>query len=248
MSRTIEWLTPEWPAPSRVRAASTTRIGGVSGGPWSGLNLGDHVGDEPAAVAANRRLLGEALHLPAAPGWLRQVHGTRVCDAAAIADGECQEADAVFTDVPGRVCAVMTADCLPVLLCTADGSAVAALHAGWRGLAAGVLEAGVARFGDPAGVLAWLGPAIGPQAFEVGDEVRDAFVSCDTDVAAAFVASRPGHWLADIFALARLRLRSTGVRRVSGGGLCTYSDPRRFYSFRRNRITGRMASLIWIEP
>ena len=240
----IEWLSPDWPAPARVRAASTTRLGGVSEGPWRGLNLATHVGDNEQHVQANRALLREQLQLPGEPRWLEQVHGNRVCDAAA--PGDCR-ADAAFASEPGQVCVVMTADCLSVLFCDEQGTAVAAAHAGWRGLAGGVLEASVARFAHPARVLAWLGPAIGPQAFEVGGEVREAFIAEDPGAEMAFVQNRPGHWLADIYELARRRLRAAGVERVFGGGLCTYRDAERFYSFRRDRITGRMASLIWIE-
>jgi YfiH family protein len=228
-----------------VRACTTTRAGGVSEGPWASLNLGDHVDDDPAAVAANRARLAGELALPREPQWLRQVHGTRV--RAPDAEADC--ADACFEDRPGRVCAVLTADCLPVLLCNAAGTRVAAAHAGWRGLVAGVLEQTAARFDDPpAQILAWLGPAIGPQAFEVGDEVRAAFVGADTAAAAHFVAKRPGHWLADLYGLARLRLARAGITQVSGGGFCTYREPERFYSYRRDGITGRMASLIWIQP
>ena len=241
----IELLQPDWPAAPPVRAASTTRVGGRSLGEWSGLNLATHVGDDPVHVAANRRLLAGALDLPHEPYWLNQVHGTRVCELPASA-ADCA-ADAASSTAAGEVCVVMTADCLPVLFTDLHGSRVAAAHAGWRGLAAGVLEASAARFDDPAQVLAWLGPAIGPQAFEVGDEVRHAFVDHDPASAGAFVANRPGHWLADIYALARRRLRAAGVTRIYGGGLCTYSEPERFYSFRRDRISGRMASLIWLE-
>jgi YfiH family protein len=242
----IELLQPDWPAPPQVRAASTTRAGGHSQGNWSGFNLATHVGDDPADVAANRRLLAATLGLPREPHWLNQVHGIRVCRLPAGAAG-C-DADAASSATAGEVCVVLTADCLPVLFTDLDGSRVAAAHAGWRGLAAGVLEAGAAQFDDPARVLAWLGPAIGPRAFEVGGEVRRAFLDRDPASASAFVANRPGHWLADIYALARRRLRAGGVTRIYGGGLCTYSEPDRFYSFRRDRITGRMASLIWLEP
>jgi len=248
MTTGIELLQPDWPAPPNVRAVSTTRIGGLSQGVWAGLNLATHVGDDPSHVAANRRLLAGALQLPREPHWLTQVHGTRVCDLpAGPGEGEGEgEGDAASSDATGEVCVVMTADCLPVLFTDLDGSRVAAAHAGWRGLAAGVLEASVARFEDPARVLAWLGPAIGPTAFEVGDEVSQAFVGRHPASADAFVANRPGHWLADIYALARQRLRAAGVVRIYGGGLCTMSDAERFYSFRRDKITGRMASLIWL--
>lgn len=241
-----EVIIPDWPAAAAVRALSTTRRGGYSSGPWAGFNLADHVDDDPAAVAANRALLREAYQLPAEPRWLQQVHGTAVC-LAGQADDSC--ADAAFTRDAGVVCAVMTADCLPLLLCDRAGSAVAAVHAGWRGLLAGVIEQAVARFGAPPNdLLAWLGPAIGPNAFEVGDEVRDAFVAEDSAAASCFSANRGGHWLADLYGLARLRLRRLGIESVYGGDQCTYSDGRRFFSYRRDGVTGRMASLIWLQP
>jgi len=243
MSEILDLLTPDWPAPARVRALSTTRAGGVSAAPYSGLNLGDHVGDDPRAVAENRRRLSAGL--PAVPAWLRQVHGVAVVDAARVA-GTC-EADAAFSRQAGAVCVVMTADCLPVLFCDRAGSVVAAAHAGWRGLAAGVLEATVAAMAvPPAELLAWFGPAIGPQAFEVGGEVRDAFLALDAAAADAFVPTAGGKWLADIFLLARQRLAGIGVGAVYGGGVCTVSDPQRFYSHRRDRVTGRMATLVWL--
>lgn len=241
-----ECIIPDWPAPPAVRALATTRHGGVSTGPYASLNLGGHVGDDPGAVAENRRRLRTLL--PAEPVWLQQVHGTRVVDAAAPAGG-IPEADAAFVRTPGIVCAVLTADCLPVLLCDAEGTAVAAAHAGWRGLAAGVLEETVgAMAADPGRLLAWLGPAIGPAAFEVGDEVRAAFTAGDQGAAAAFVPGPPGKWFADLYALARRRLGRMGVTRVHGGGFCTFGESARFYSFRRERNTGRMATLVWIAP
>jgi len=244
MTTKTDWLIPEWPVPAHIRAVSTTRSGGVSEGSWLGLNLAMHVEDEPQKVQANRDRLIESLGLTCPPHWLTQVHGKRVCELPA--DNEC-EADAASTTQPGQACVVMTADCLPVLFTDVQGRRVAAAHAGWRGLAAGVLEASVQKFARAEQVMAWLGPAIGPQAFEVGDEVREAFVQQHAEAGRAFVQNRPGHWLADIYELARIRLDAAGVRQVYGGGLCTYSDAQRFYSFRRDRITGRMASLIWIE-
>ncbi|MFA5530542.1 MAG: peptidoglycan editing factor PgeF [Thiohalomonadaceae bacterium] len=242
----MECIFPDWPVPAHVRAAVTTRAGGVSVGPYASLNLGDHVGDEPAAVVENRARLVQVLRLPAEPRWLKQVHGTCALDAAA-AIGGC-EADAAFTALPGVVCAVLTADCLPVLFCDRAGTRVAAAHAGWRGLAAGVLERTMDTLGTaPADVLAWLGPAIGPQAFQVGEEVRTAFVSQDQAAATAFRPHGEGRWLADLYALARLRLSRHGVAAVYGGGLCTFSDPARFFSYRRDGATGRMASLIWLD-
>ncbi|AUN95155.1 peptidoglycan editing factor PgeF [Pseudazoarcus pumilus] len=243
--RSADWIVPDWPAPATVRALVTTRSGGVSTGPYAGLNLGDHVGDDPALVECNRRLL--AAHLPAEPIWLQQVHGTAVADADAAAPAV--PADAALARRPSTVCAVLTADCLPVLLCNIHGRVVAAAHAGWRGLAAGVLENTVtAMGGEPRELMAWLGPAIGPQAFEVGDEVRETFLAADGAAAQAFEPGvREGKWLADLYALARLRLRAAGVPAVHGGRWCTLSDAARFYSFRRDGVTGRFASLIWIE-
>jgi YfiH family protein len=237
-------LTPDWPAPPRVRALQTLRSGGCSPAPWDSFNLGDHVGDDPARVAANRAALRR--RLPAGPVWLRQVHGTVAVDAAICPENA--EADAAFARRPGVVCAVMTADCLPVLFCDRAGSVVAAAHAGWRGLAAGVLEATVAALGVPPGeLLAWLGPAIGPAAFEVGDEVRAAFVAGDPEAAAAFAAHAPGKWLADLPQLARRRLQAAGVGWTGGGEICTYADPASYFSYRRDGVTGRMATLVWLE-
>lgn len=236
------WLKPDWPAPDQVRAISTSREGGASSSPYESMNLGDHVEDDPRAVAENRRRLAELLALPSEPLWLRQVHGVDVLGA----EGEC--ADARLVNRPGQVAVVMTADCLPVLFCDRQGREVAAAHAGWRGLVAGILERTVARMeADNGEILAWLGPAIGPQAFEVGDEVRRAFMEYDTRAQEAFTPSPAGRWLADIYQLARQRLESAGIMQIYGGGLCTYSDAERFYSFRRDGATGRMASLIWIS-
>lgn len=243
----IAFLRPDWPAPANVRAATTLRTGGASVGAYAGCNLGDHVGDSPAAVAANRAAVTAALALPYAPAWLQQVHGTRVVNAAEVTTPIA--ADGSFATAPGAVCAVLTADCLPVLLCALAGDAVAALHAGWRGLADGVIEAGVRALARPGELmLAWLGPAIGPQRFEVGGEVRAQFCAHDSDAAAAFVAAGDGKWLADIYLLARQRLAAAGVTAVYGGGLCTVGDAQRFYSYRRDGATGRMASLIWLQP
>lgn len=239
-----EWIVPDWPAPNGVRALSTTRLGGVSQPPYASLNLGDHVGDSPVHVAENRARV--AAHLPAPPLWLSQVHGVRVVDASLAADGE--PADASFARMRGRVCAVMTADCLPVLFCHQGGQVVAAAHAGWRGLAGGVLEGTLAAMAVPGDeVMAWLGPAIGPSAFEVGDEVRAAFVAAHPAAASAFVARTEGKWLADLYALARLRLGACGVSAVYGGDRCTLTEADRFFSHRRDRVTGRMASLIWLD-
>ena len=235
-------ITPDWPVPAHVKSFMTTRTGGVSVGAFASLNLAAHVQDDPLAVTENRRSLRELL--PADPVWLNQVHGTQVIQAD-IASG-VPDADASFTRIPNTVCAVMTADCLPVLFCARDGSVVAAAHAGWRGLAAGVLEATLdAMQVSPDEVIAWLGAAIGPNAFEVGAEVRDAFVASHPKTDSAFKPHQH-KWLADIYTLARIRLNACGVRDVYGGGLCTYTDAARFYSYRRDGVTGRMATLIWL--
>ncbi|MCP8463862.1 peptidoglycan editing factor PgeF [Pseudomonas sp. ZM23] len=237
------WLTPDWPAPENVRACVTTRAGGVSAEPFDNFNLGDHVGDDPAAVAENRRRLTAGL--ACRPAWLNQVHGVEVARAD---PSRVVEADASWSSTPGVACTVMTADCLPVLFCDRAGTRVAAAHAGWRGLADGVLEATVEALDvDPGELLVWLGPAIGPQAFEVGPEVREAFVAQHPQAADAFVASqRPGRFMADIYRLARIRLAAKGVDAVYGGGLCTVTDSERFYSYRRSPRTGRLASLVWL--
>jgi YfiH family protein len=237
-------ILPDWPAPPRVKSLMTTRAGGVSQAPWGSLNLGDHVGDDPAHVAANRARLRR--QLPAEPGWLRQVHSARVVELGREPN---READAALTRQPAQVCAVLTADCLPVLLCDRAGSVVAAAHAGWRGLADGVLEATVAAMQvPPEGILAWMGAALGPQAFEVGDEVRQAFVAQHAEASVAFVPQpMPGKWLADIYQLARIRLKHAGVQAIYGGGRCTFSEADSFYSYRRDGVTGRMAALIWLE-
>lgn len=238
------FILPGWVAPAGVRALATTRLGGSSLAPWASFNLGTRVGDDPRAVAANRRLLSR--ELPAEPAWLTQVHGSRCIDAARTAPDT--EADASFTRQRGVICAVLTADCLPVLLCDDRATVVGVAHAGWRGLAAGVIEATVAAMGAPGETLmAWLGPAIGPQSFEVGGEVRDIFISRDARAAEAFVAAAGGKWLCDIYLLARQRLQALGIHRVTGADFCTVSQADRFFSYRRDGITGRMATLIWLE-
>jgi polyphenol oxidase len=243
-----EILTPEWGAPGAVRAAFTLRGGGVSAAPFNSLNLGAHVGDSPAAVAENRRRVRERLALPAEPAWLEQVHGTRVAELDAAGNAAHAPADAVTTRTRGRVCAVQVADCMPVLLAARDASVVAVAHAGWRGLASGVLEATVARLDvAPGGLCAWLGPAISARHFEVGGEVREAFVARDPGAHTAFVPNARGRWQCDLAALARRRLEALGVAEVSGGDWCTYADPARFFSFRRDGRCGRMAALIWLE-
>ncbi|HEX7112922.1 MAG TPA: peptidoglycan editing factor PgeF [Mizugakiibacter sp.] len=244
------FLSPQWPAPPCVRAAVSMRDApGVSGAPFGPCNLGARSGDDPVAVAANRSALAGALALPSAPLWLQQVHGTQVADADAVAAGDEPQADAAVARVPGRVLAILTADCLPVLFACDDGGAVAAAHAGWRGLAAGVLEATLdALAAPPANVLAWLGPAIGAASYEVGEEVRAAFVDRDAGAAAAFAPTRPGHWRCDLEALARRRLGAAGITRVHGGGFDTFADAR-FHSYRRDGArSGRFASLVWIAP
>jgi YfiH family protein len=240
------FIVPDWPAPARVRAVSTTRLGGISLPPYDRLNLAEHVGDDPACVAANRRWLAAAVGYLAEPAWLEQVHGTNVIDAGTV--GEPVAADAAWTRAPGRPCVVMTADCLPVLLCDRAGTVVAAAHAGWRGLAGGVIAATVAEMNvPPMELLAWLGPAIGPDAFEVGAEVRVAFLTLDAGNAVCFRLSPAGRWLADIYELARRQLRALGVSAIHGGEFCTFGQPERFFSYRRQNPTGRMASLIWLE-
>lgn len=241
-------LRPDWPdAPDTVGALSTLRAGGVSVAPYDSLNLALHVGDDPATVLQNRALL--RTQLPAEPAWLTQVHGNLVLDAATVQNAPA--ADASYTNQPGVVCAIMTADCMPVLLRDRLGTVVGAAHAGWRGLAGGVLENTISamRKAGAEDLLAWLGPAIGPQQFEVGDDVRAAFAHLGSQADAAFVsvAGKPGKYLANLPQLARLTLAADGVTQVSGGDDCTVSDPQRFYSFRRDQVTGRMASLIWIK-
>ena len=241
----LAWLTPDWPVPARVRALSTQRTGGASRERYASLNLGTHVGDDPDRVAENRARLVASARLPADPAWLTQVHGTRVLDLDWSPAGE---ADACVTRRRGTVCAILTADCLPVLLAAQDGSTVAAAHAGWRGLAAGVLETTIGALSVPTGgLLAWLGPAIGPQHFEVGPEVRDAFLATDPAAAAAFTVNGRGRYMADLPALARRRLNALGVTQVYGVEDCTHADPERYFSHRRDGVTGRQATLIWLE-
>ena len=237
------WLVADWPAPPGVHAATSLRTGGVSPAPWDSLNLAMHVEDDPARVAENRR----RLELPAEPVWLEQVHGTAVVRADTVRDDEVPRADAAWTDRKGVICAVLTADCLPVLFSDRAGTRVAAAHAGWRGLAAGVLEATVAALGVPGDeILAWLGPAIGPESYEVDETVRAAFLAADPAAEAAFTPTRPGHWHLDLYTAARRRLEAHGVT-VHGGEYCTFREADRFYSYRRDGLTGRMATVIWLE-
>jgi YfiH family protein len=241
-----DWLVPDWPAPGRVRAFVTTRAGGVSEGEHGTLNLGLYSGDDSGSVAANRRTV--RAHLPSEPCWLAQVHGASVADLDQPTEAERPTADAAVTATAGRVAVVLTADCLPVFLCRQDGRGVAVAHAGWRGLAAGVLENAAVALGCAGGdILAWLGPAIGPAAFEVGAEVREAFLTVDDRAQAAFTPHGPGKFLADLYALARQRLACAGVTRVHGGGFCTYTERERFYSYRRAQASGRMGAFIWID-
>ncbi len=238
-----EFIIPDWPAPANVKALQTTRAGGISTGSYASLNLGDHVKDNPLHVAHNRQSLSP--FLPTEPVWLQQVHGIRVIDAST---SSCLEtADASFSTRKEVVCVTMTADCLPVLLCDKAGTVVAAIHAGWRSLCDGVIEAAVEVMpGEASHLMAWLGPAIGPEAFEVGGEVRQQFILHDAQAEAAF---RPhgNKWLGDLYTIARQRLQSSGITRIYGGGRCTYTEPESFFSFRRDGDTGRMATFIWLE-
>lgn len=237
-------IIPDWPAPKSVRVLQTTRQGGSSAAPYNSLNLGDHVGDALLTVARNRMLLNTLL--PSEPVWLEQVHGTVVANAD---NANCRpQADACIARHLAAVCVVMTADCLPVLLCDTRGSVVGAAHAGWKGLAAGVIEATVRAMDvAPQDLMAWLGPAISQQAFEVGGEVRAMFVDADPQAASAFVPGQNGKWYADIYALARLRLNGLGITSIHGGEHCTYRESERFFSYRRDGATGRMGTFIWLE-
>ena len=272
----LQVITPDWPAPPGVRSAFTLRTGGVSVAPYDSLNLGAGIGDSPQAVAENRRRVREKLGLPSEPVWLQQVHGVEVVELGATvapgAGGHSAEAygaevrggpkpgaailgvdspigDASVARGAGQVCAIRVADCMPVLFAARDGSAVAAAHAGWRGLVGGVLEATVRRLRLPASqLIAWMGPAIGPAHFEVGDEVRAAFMATDLDAAPAFVANARGRWQCDLYALARRRLTAIGISGIYGSGWCTFAESERFFSYRRSSQCGRMAALIWVEP
>ncbi|HVV68801.1 MAG TPA: peptidoglycan editing factor PgeF [Gammaproteobacteria bacterium] len=243
----LHYLFPNWPAPAHIKACTSLRFDGVSEGPYASFNLGKG-GDSPEAVIANRQRLMAELNLIHEPVWLKQVHGTHAIQADTM-HAQSTEADASFTSVPNIVCAVITADCLPLLLCNTAGDQVAAIHAGWRGLAAGIIENTLSHLKQPQDQwLAWLGPAIGPSMFEVGEEVRQAFLQHDPKAQTAFKAKSHDKWLADLYALAKQRLHACGVSRIYGGGFCTYSDASRFYSYRRGQgKTGRMASLIWLQ-
>jgi YfiH family protein len=262
----LQVIMPDWPVPPGVRSAFTLRTGGVSVAPYDSLNLGAGIGDSPEAVAENRRRVREKLGLPSEPVWLQQVHGVEVVDLGATVapnvgshGAEAHGAATPGMDPPigdasvardtGQVCAIRVADCMPVLFAARDGSAVAAAHAGWRGLAGGVLEATVRRLGLPASqLIAWMGPAIGPAHFEVGDEVRAAFTATDRDAARAFAANTRGRWQCDLYALARRRLTAIGISGIYGGGWCTFAESERFFSYRRSSQCGRMAALIWVAP
>lgn len=240
------WLVPDWPAAPRVRAFATTRAGGVSSGEYASMNLGAGSGDAPQNVERNR-LIVRAL-LPGMPRWLAQVHGAGVVVLDALAPQAVPEADAAVARASGHVCAVLTADCLPVLLSDEEGRRVGVAHAGWRGLSAGVIENTVRALDvAPRSLIAWMGPAIGPQAFEVGPEVREAILATDPGAGGAFRAHAPGKFMADLYALARRRLELAGVARVYGGGYCTHREAERFFSYRREKRSGRMGAFIWIE-
>lgn len=242
----IECVYPDWPAAENIKAFTTTRLSGYSQGAYEGLNLANHVKDSVSDVEKNRQLLVEQLALPAEPVWLEQVHGVNVVDSVNLT--QPLVADASCCDQPGIVCAVLTADCLPVLICNRQGTKVAAAHAGWRGLQAGIIEATIKAMQEPPeNLLVWLGPAIGPQAFEVGEEVRQVFLHDMPETGTAFTASRQGHYLADIYQIAKIRLNKMNIHSVSGGEFCTYTDKQHFYSYRRDGNTGRMATLIWME-
>lgn len=242
---TSTFIVPDWPALSHVKALCTTRHAGFSAAPYDSLNLGDHVADDPIHVQRNRQQLVRLADLPEMPLWLNQTHSTRVINSNEWHIGV--EADAIISEQPRHVCSVLTADCLPLLVCDVQGSQVAAIHAGWRGLLNGIIETTVNRFQSPKhDLLVWLGPAIGPSAFEVGPEVYQAFVSQQPSAAEAFSASDNGHHYADIYQLARQRLQVCGVSNIFGGDYCTFNQAELFFSYRRERVTGRMASVIWL--
>ncbi|MBV1898404.1 MAG: peptidoglycan editing factor PgeF [Cycloclasticus sp.] len=243
----MRFIEPSWPAPKNVRALTTCRSGGVSQTPYSTFNLATHVGDDAQAVIDNRALLSDELNLQAKPVWLSQVHGTTIVELDQLQKGPCIEADGSICRSDAFVCTVMTADCLPVLLCTEDGSAVAAVHVGWRGLLAGIIEQAVAQLAAAEKIMAWLGPAIGPACFEVGSEVKNAFVNKSLVMQQGFRQLNADHHLADLYALARMSLLQCGVKRIYGGEYCTYNQPDKFFSYRREPTTGRMASLIWLQ-
>lgn len=247
MTMDANWIPADWPAPEGVVAGTTLRYGGVSSGSFGTLNLGAYVGDDANAVRENRSRFGSLCDLPSEPRWLRQVHGSNV--VVDPTPGEALEADAAITANAGVVCAVLTADCLPVIFASADGAKLAVAHAGWRGLAGGVLEATVRAMSlNPASLFAWLGPAISQPVFEVGGEVRENFLAHDPAADGCFAANERGRWQADLYGLARMRLGNVGVGQVSGGEYCTFSEPERFFSYRRDGACGRMASFVFRRP
>ena len=240
----VQWIAAEWPAPPGVIAGTTLRQGGVSGGRYASLNLAAHVGDVQKAVEANRRRFVSTCGLPAEPKWLTQVHGANVVWSEDL--GRSEPADAILTNRPGEVCAVLTADCLPVLIASEDGTEIAAAHAGWRGLSDGILEATIAALKTPPPrLVAWFGPAISQQAFEVGDDVRERFLARDRAAAGFFTGNTRGRWQADLYGLARLRLKKAGLDRHYGGERCTFGEPDAFFSYRRDGECGRMATFIF---
>lgn len=239
-------IYPDWPAPANVHAVSSSRLGGLSKERYNSLNLAQHVQDNETVVLQNRLYYQQLAHMPTVPVWLNQVHGTEVADLTP-SSKEPITADACITTSRHQVCTVMTADCLPLLLCASSGKQVAAIHAGWRGLAAGIIEQTVARFSQPKQLLVWLGPAISQAAFEVGPEVRSAFIQQDPKAADAFLRQENGKYLADLYQLARQRLHAVGVSAIYGGDYCTYQQAELFYSYRRDGETGRMASSIWFD-
>ncbi len=240
-----DWITPDWPAPDNIHAITTTRNGGFSDPPYDSMNISSYVGDDIDTVEKNRQLLQTSLDLPQKPKWLEQVHGTLAVDAADIKGNI--KADACYSTQKNTICTIQTADCLPVLLCDKAGTIVAAIHAGWRGLADGVIEETIKTMNCPTSTLmAWLGPAIGPDAFKAGEDVRNAFILHDPQAKTAFTRQDDNLWLVDIYELAKQRLANSGVDTCYGGEFCTYSDEKRFYSFRRDQTTGRMATLIWL--
>ena len=243
----IRTTAPPWTVPQQIRALTTTRVGGISSAPYDELNLADHVGDQSEAVVANRRILRQKLALPGPPVWLSQVHGTNVVDAAMVSEGVI--ADGSFTNEAGVVCAVMTADCLPLFLCSQDGDKVGILHVGWRGLCDGVIESGLKRFAVPVRqLITATGPAIGPGAYEVGEDVYVQFAHVKEDIKLGFQPSnRSGHWLVNLYRLVELRLKRLGVRQVFTVDACTYTQKEDYFSYRREHQCGRMASLIWID-
>lgn len=245
VSHSDSFICPNWPAPPSVRAYVSIRLGGVSEHPFNELNLGAHVGDDMNHVTENRRLFANAIGMPQSVQWLNQIHGT---DVVCLPCRDLPDSgDAAVSEQLNQVCAVLTADCLPVFFCDKAGTKVAVAHAGWRGLCAGILEATLEQFDEPENVLVWLGPAIGPDAFEVGDDVREAFIAEQQEAQLAFVATEKGKWLGNLYLLARQRLMAKGVVEISGGQYCTLTDKDRFYSYRRDGKTGRMASVIWLE-